>query len=155
MSISRAFERAGARVIDLSNIGGGVPDMIVGFAGRERLVEIKRPARRAGRGLRSTKCATCRHDRKFHLDRNSGAGEICTKCMHVAHVPRPDAPYVHAFVPDYGETKAPGGVVSNRQRRWSRLWPGTEPAVVRDEADVERVLEEMEQTSHPDGGRSG
>lgn len=34
-------------------------------------------------------------------------------------------------------------MVSNRQTRWSRTWPGQEPVVVRNEQDEERILEEM------------
>jgi hypothetical protein len=44
-TIFRAFDRAGASVVSLHTLGGGVPDLLVGFAGVERLVEVKLPAR--------------------------------------------------------------------------------------------------------------
>lgn len=139
-TVELEFTRRGAKVIDLSNIGGGCPDLLVAYAGRERLVEVKRPARKAGRGLRSTKCATCRHDRKFHPFPDG----YCEGCVRKAKAAFPKhIVKCRNFIPDYGELKTPGGVVSNKQRRFVREWPGSEPALARDETDVERILDEM------------
>jgi len=40
-----AFERSGADVVQLHNVGGGVPDLLVGYCGVDQLVEIKLPPR--------------------------------------------------------------------------------------------------------------
>lgn len=37
----RALEALGASVSDLSAVGGGVPDLLVGFRGRTFLIEVK------------------------------------------------------------------------------------------------------------------
>lgn len=39
------FRRLGASVIDLSRVGGGVPDLCVGVAKQTALVEVKRDAK--------------------------------------------------------------------------------------------------------------
>lgn len=39
--IVAALERLGATVTDLSAVGGGVPDLLVGFRGRNFLIECK------------------------------------------------------------------------------------------------------------------
>lgn len=44
-----ALRAAGADVIDLSGVGGGVPDLIVGYGGRNFLMEVKNPKTRYGR----------------------------------------------------------------------------------------------------------
>jgi len=124
-TIVRAFESRGATVVELHTIGGGVPDLLVGYQGSTRLVEVKRPARKAGRGLRSTKCATCRTQRARH----DFGGE------------RPGC--ATGFVADYGETKAPGGVVSNRQKKWHRSWPGCPIVTVETEAEVDAAIAAM------------
>lgn len=43
--IVAAFQRCGYSVLDLSQVGGGCPDLLVGRRGRDRLIEVK-----AGRG---------------------------------------------------------------------------------------------------------
>jgi len=45
----RVLEQLGASVVDLADVGGGVPDLLVGYLGRTVLVEIKNPATRYGR----------------------------------------------------------------------------------------------------------
>lgn len=47
-SIVRAFRQAGASVVDLSGVGDGCPDLLVGIAGVDLLVEIKLPAGKRG-----------------------------------------------------------------------------------------------------------
>ena len=44
-----ALEKAGASVLDMSAIGGGFPDLIVGFRGVSLLMEIKNPKTSYGR----------------------------------------------------------------------------------------------------------
>jgi|TARA_R100001163_G_scaffold64557_1_gene59097 Holliday junction resolvase len=44
-TIVREFMRSGADVVNLSTVGKGVPDILVGFAGFNQLVEIKLPAK--------------------------------------------------------------------------------------------------------------
>jgi hypothetical protein len=39
--ITAAYRKIGARVLDLSRAGGGVPDLLVGYRGTLWLVEIK------------------------------------------------------------------------------------------------------------------
>jgi hypothetical protein len=46
-TIVRAFEQAGATVVSLHTLGKGVPDLLVGYADRDQLVEIKLPLRKA------------------------------------------------------------------------------------------------------------
>ena len=41
--IIKAFETLGCSVFDLSNVGGGLPDLLVGLVGVNLLVEIKKP----------------------------------------------------------------------------------------------------------------
>ena len=44
--IVRALRQAGATVLSLSNMGSGCPDLLVGSAGKNFLLEIKDPARK-------------------------------------------------------------------------------------------------------------
>jgi hypothetical protein len=46
-TIVRAFEQAGATVVSLHTLGKGIPDLLVGYAQRDQLVEIKLPIRKA------------------------------------------------------------------------------------------------------------
>ncbi|MCL1888902.1 MAG: hypothetical protein FWF99_00155 [Desulfovibrionaceae bacterium] len=41
--IIQALRRVGAEVLDLSRVGQGCPDLLVGFRGRNYLLEVKRP----------------------------------------------------------------------------------------------------------------
>ena len=41
--IIRAVQKIGGTVVDLSQVGGGVPDILIGFRGNNYLVEIKNP----------------------------------------------------------------------------------------------------------------
>jgi len=49
--IAGALRRAGATVCDLSAVGAGCPDLLVGWNGANLLLEIKNPS---GRGMRYT-----------------------------------------------------------------------------------------------------
>lgn len=40
-AVRRGLEQIGATVIDLAAVGGGCPDMLVGYQGRNLLLEIK------------------------------------------------------------------------------------------------------------------
>jgi len=44
-TIVRAFEQGGATVVSLHTLGRGVPDLLIGFAGCDQLVEVKLPLR--------------------------------------------------------------------------------------------------------------
>jgi len=44
VEIKRAFEKLGCAVVDLSNVGGGVPDLLVAKSGNMVLVEVKTPS---------------------------------------------------------------------------------------------------------------
>jgi hypothetical protein len=44
-TIVNAFRQLGAYVVDLSRVGGGVPDLAVGVAGQMRFVEVKKDAK--------------------------------------------------------------------------------------------------------------
>lgn len=48
--IVEALEKCGASVIDLSSLGEGIPDLLVGFKGKSFLIEIKNPENSYGRG---------------------------------------------------------------------------------------------------------
>ena len=39
--IKVAFERMGCSVLDLSSVGGGCPDLLVGYGGKSILIEVK------------------------------------------------------------------------------------------------------------------
>jgi hypothetical protein len=39
--IEKALRRCGASVLDLSSVGGDCPDLLVGFRGIDRLLEVK------------------------------------------------------------------------------------------------------------------
>lgn len=52
-TIERVFRQEGATVVDLHTLGKGIPDLLVGVAGRNVLVEIKLPAGRFGGTSRS------------------------------------------------------------------------------------------------------
>ncbi len=43
--IVKALKRCGAIVVDMSVLGGGVPDILVGYQGRSLLMEIKTGAK--------------------------------------------------------------------------------------------------------------
>jgi len=45
--IVEALRRAGASVLLLHQVGGGCPDILVGYQGRCYLAEVKRPGRQA------------------------------------------------------------------------------------------------------------
>ncbi len=50
-----ALRRCGATVLDLSNVGDGCPDLLVGFRGRNYLMEVKDGAKKPSqRRLRET-----------------------------------------------------------------------------------------------------
>lgn len=51
-AIVAGLRAAGCSVLDLSACGGGVPDLLVGFNGRERLVEVKSPGATKPHGKR-------------------------------------------------------------------------------------------------------
>ena len=45
-TIMRAFSQAGATVVSLHTLGKGVPDLLVGYANDDQLVEVKLPIRK-------------------------------------------------------------------------------------------------------------
>lgn len=47
-SIIEALEAAGATVQDLGTVGGGCPDLLVGYAGANHLLEVKDPSKSKG-----------------------------------------------------------------------------------------------------------
>jgi len=53
--IVAAFKQMGVSIVDLRLKGGGCPDLLAGFRGRDRLVEIKRP----GKAPNATQEAFC------------------------------------------------------------------------------------------------
>ncbi len=65
-TIKRAFERSGATVVDLHTIGGGVPDLLIGFAGADVLVEIKLPTRKLRDGKTSPRSTLSRRQVGWH-----------------------------------------------------------------------------------------
>jgi hypothetical protein len=60
--IVTALRQCGATVHSLANVGGGCPDLLVGFRGVNYLLEVKRP----GKKLRQ-------NQRKWHDDWRGGA----------------------------------------------------------------------------------
>ena len=47
--IVQALHEAGATVLDLAAVGGGAPDLLVGYSGSNVLLEVKNPERKGGR----------------------------------------------------------------------------------------------------------
>jgi len=135
-TIDLAFRRAGAYTIDLSKLGRDKPDLLVGFAGCERLVEIKterdeRPRRERTR--QSTKCARCGRTYQTHRrgtvrirDLVTGERIECDR-FEVKLVTAPRS----------------GGRLSHGQKCFAVEWPGSPVAVVRSVDDVRLVLDEM------------
>jgi hypothetical protein len=60
--IVNAFIAAGASTFDLGSVGGGLPDVLFGIAGKTGLAEIKNPQRRT-RGDNASK--TLERQKKF------------------------------------------------------------------------------------------
>jgi hypothetical protein len=60
--IVNAFRAAGATAVDLGSVGGGLPDVLLGIAGRTGLAEIKNPQRRT-RGDNASK--TLKRQKEF------------------------------------------------------------------------------------------
>ena len=123
-------------MIDLSKLGYDVPDLLVGFAGTERLVEIKteedpRPKRERMRP--SLRCGACGRTYRAHKlgparFRNLETGERGT---------------CDRFVVQLVAAPRSGGRLSNGQKAFAVEWPGSPVAVVRSREDVGRVLGEM------------
>lgn len=55
--IVAALKGVGATVLDLAAVGGGCPDLLVGFKGRNTLLELKNPenAKVGGKAMQGTK----------------------------------------------------------------------------------------------------
>lgn len=121
--IGRLFRAHGAKTVDLSGIGGGVPDWLIGFGGQERLVETKTEKELPGVRRPSSRCAECDKTYPSHLKKKRGA---CAE-----------------FKRGWKVGPSPGGVVSSRQKKWAREWAGSEPELARNEKDVERILDAM------------
>jgi hypothetical protein len=131
-----AFRRASAYVIDLHSLGRDKPDLLVGFAGTERLVEIKteadaRPVRERMRP--SARCDFCGKSYRSHRlgrarkrDLSTGERFECTSFV-VKLIPAPRS----------------GGQLSKGQAAFAREWPGSPIEVVRSKDDVGRVLGAM------------
>lgn len=56
--ITRALQRCGASVQELHAVGGGVPDLLVGYRGRTLLLEVKNPDTRYGQEKNDNSCGT-------------------------------------------------------------------------------------------------
>lgn len=129
------FLERDASVEDTHTLGNGAPDMVVGYAGTERWIEVKREAREGGRtGLRSTRCGNCRHQWQKHM------GVHPQRCKGGSKKAPCECP---GFVPDVGEMKRESGRIQKRQAKWDREWRGHPVEKVETEADVVRVLEDM------------
>ena len=63
--LCRAFRAAGAGVVTLHTLGKGIPDILVGYAGSDQLVEIKLPTRRDAFGA-SPKTHLSRKQKTWH-----------------------------------------------------------------------------------------
>jgi len=128
--LKAGLELSGCSVVDLSGIGGGCPDLLVGLNGKSVLVEIKVPSRKVQAGrLKSTKCGECKHGSKLHEVRGP-----CRKCP------------CEKFVLDIAvkEHSFGGGSLNARQQKFHRLWRGCPIVLVEKEEDLDRVLEELE-----------
>lgn len=76
-TIVRALEAFGASVQLLHAVGGGCPDLLVGYRGNNWLLEVKNPATRYGQGKKggATAEATKRSQLRWHL---TWRGRVCT-----------------------------------------------------------------------------
>lgn len=66
--ITKALRKAGATVAVLSSLGGGVPDLLVGIAGKNLLFELKNGE------LSPSSQKLTEHEEKFH---SSWQGQVC------------------------------------------------------------------------------
>lgn len=64
-AIVRRLRQLGASVVDLSGVGGGCPDLLVGARGSNVLLEVKNPDGRARR-VKSTRDVLRREQRDWH-----------------------------------------------------------------------------------------
>jgi hypothetical protein len=134
--ITRAFAAAGAYVVDLSKLGRDKPDLLVGFAGCERLVEVKTepdPRPKPERMRAGSHCAVCGKSYQAHRrglvrmrDLRTGERSECER-----------------FVIQLVAAPRHGGKLSVGQRAFAIDWPGSPVHVVRTTEDVGRVLGEM------------
>ena len=130
-TIVRLLQQAGASVVDLSGVGGGCPDLLVGYAGNTALVEIKVPARVVkSRRLASTRCAECGHNAKKH--------ETCGPCIVCE---------CSSFELDLKDDERTfrRGRLSKNQTQFQAKWAGCPIFVVEDESGVEAVLMNLDE----------
>ncbi len=133
-TVAAVFERTPfCEVFDTSSCGDGAIDFVVGYAGSERLIEVKadgddRP--KAQRRRLSLQCGRCgksyqRHKKAGGVLRSKG-DVIC-----------------EGFERKYVEVSRSGEKPKAHQKKWHLRWPGHEVEVCRNELDAERVLEAM------------
>ena len=65
-TIEREFRLCGATVVSLHTLGKGVPDLLVGFAGLDQLVEVKLPTRTSDVGKKSPRTQLSNRQRGWH-----------------------------------------------------------------------------------------
>lgn len=118
------FEEEGASVRDLWAKGDSGPDILVGYAGLDQLVEIKDPG-------------------EIPPSRSSRPSSRCKECgktypMHQKRPERTCGDFQIAYVKKVREAKE-----SKDQKRFRREWRGREPRLARTREDVRTILAAM------------
>lgn len=82
--IADGLARLGCTVVDLSAVGGGCPDLLVGYRGRTYLIEIKAPDAAKRRWNTSTHAATLERQQKWRDNWSGRAVAVVTTLVQAA-----------------------------------------------------------------------
>lgn len=127
VTVMRAFEaHHGCTVVDTSNLGDGIPDLLVGYGGQSAWVETKVAATPKGKQRPSTRCGTCKRTYPAHQKAKKGA---CAAFQRVYVAGKP-------------------GRVSTAQQRFDRWWTGCPIAVVHTEAEADALVGALRSLAH-------
>lgn len=69
-ALVRALRQVGATVEELHAVGGGVPDLLVGYRGANHLLEVKNPDTRYGQGRKSGARTAATHEAQADWHQN-------------------------------------------------------------------------------------
>lgn len=90
---------AGATVLDLAAVGGGCPDLLVGFKGRNTLMEVKRPGV-AGKKRGARQAAINDRQQTFRSEWQGLAFVVTSSAEALAAIGALELAKVHALASD-------------------------------------------------------